>query len=527
LGEVVILLRELYRQWADSLARDFTRVCQSCGFLPEPELRQRNLYDQVVHPLTVGGEKVAVFLVDAFRYEMAVGLYEELRASGTPSTSVKLSPRLAELPTITAVGMNVLAPVVKDERLNVVGKFEGFRSGEFTVRDPEGRSRAIGMRAEGQAALHIELAELCDKTQKVLARVKNHRVVVVHSCELDSAGEANVGVEAFEAILRRLRAAWYHLQGAGIKQAVFTADHGFLIQDATAKTVPFGKKTDPQRRYVLDQYERHEQGVVPVPLASLGYDGIDGYLLLREDTADFETKDKGRTFVHGGNSPQERFIPVLTVARKESEGAFVSQYKIETRAGEGGATFHRLQVRLTFPPNCENTLPFVGPRSVDLGLRVPGRTDIRVSLREVAGDGKLAQGRIQANVKDWIDVSFSLEGKVDERVPVEVFHPDNIHKVTPALAEGMFGVVGLTTAAAPAPATSWAANIADERVRAVFVHLGEHGVITEEEITRKLGSARAARQFSLGFDGYLKFLPWKARIESNASGKRYVREEDK
>jgi hypothetical protein len=383
------------------------------------------------------------------------------------------------------------------------------------------------MRATGQAALHIKLADLCDDTQKVLAKVKNHRVVVVHSCELDSAGEANVGVEVFEPILRRLRAAWYHLQGVGIKQAVFTADHGFLIQDGTSKPKPFGKKTDPQRRYVLDAYERPDQGVVPVPLAALGYDGITGYLLFREDTADFETKDKGGTFAHGGNSPQERFIPVLTVARKESEGAFVSQYRVAIRAGEVGSTFHRLQVKLTFPPNCENTLPFVGPRSVDLGLRVPGRPDIRVSIREVSGDGRLAQGRIQANVKDWIDVSFSLEGKADERVPVEVYHPDNIHKVEPALAEGLFSVAGQTKAAAPTPAAAWMDNIADEGARAVFVHLSEHGSITEEEIVRKLGNPRAFRRFSLGFDGYLKFLPWKARIESNASGKRYVREEDK
>ncbi len=528
LQEVAGILRQLHRNWANELARDFTRVCRSRGFLPEPDLRQRDLYEQVVQPLTLAGEKVAVFLVDAFRFEMASELFEELRSSsGVPSTVVDLKPRLAELPTITSVGMNALAPVAQGERLSVVGEFKGFRSGEFTVKDPRGRSRAMGMRSGGRPALHVSLADLCERTPEVLKDIKDHLVIVVHSTEIDTAGEANLGVHTFEAILRQLRAGWHHLQSAGIKQAVFTADHGFLMQDATMVAVTYGKKTDPHRRYVLAAHERGEPGLTPVSLASLAYDGIEGYLLLREDTAAFATKDVNVAFDHGGNSPQERIIPVLTVSRRLPEGVAVASYAAEVKAEDDALGFHRLSLRLVFPAGAQSNLAYVGPRTIDLDLRVPGRADIRAMVREVAGAGKLKAGRIEAPVKEeWVEVFFSLEGPADERVPVEVFHPDNIHRVQAAVTDRLFLAVGRNKDAVASPRSGWESAIQDEGARGIFQHLAEHGSMTEEEIIRKLGSPRAARRFALSFDAHLKLLPFKVRSETNASGKRYVREED-
>jgi len=78
-----------------------------------------------------------------------------------------------------------------------------------------------------------------------------------------TARESNLGVHAFRLPAPAPRCL-HHLQGKGIKQAVFTADHGFLLQDATTQIVPFGKKTDPHRRYVIDQHERGEAGMTPV-----------------------------------------------------------------------------------------------------------------------------------------------------------------------------------------------------------------------------------------------------------------------
>ncbi len=54
-------------------------------------------------------EKVAYFVVDALRFEMAAGLKEFFDAM--PGTSTILKPRLTDLLSVTPVGMNALARV--------------------------------------------------------------------------------------------------------------------------------------------------------------------------------------------------------------------------------------------------------------------------------------------------------------------------------------------------------------------------------------------------------------------------------
>jgi hypothetical protein len=536
LREVATELRKVHRAWADQLTREFSTLCREHGFLPAPELRQRNLFEQVVHPLTLTSEKVAVFLIDAFRFEMATELVEELKGAGTV---VDLKPRLAELPTITSVGMNVLAPVSQGDKLTVAGIFQGFKTGEFTVRKPEDRSRAMGMRSAGKPALLLKLAAVCEASTAALTKdVKPHQVIVVHSKEIDDAGEANVGLPTFESTLRQIKAAWHHLQLAGVKNFVFTADHGFLLQDETTEIRPFGTKRDPQRRHVLDEHPRAESGMVNVSVSSLGYEGLSGYLLFRDDTAVFATGNPGATFVHGGNSPQERVIPVLTVARKRVEQSGYSAYDVEVEPLPDVVGLHRLRIRIVFAKQTTTSLGFAGARVVDLSLRVLERDSVRVIFKDVAGPGALKTGRLQLPVNEaWTEVFFGLEGPADDRVRVEVYHPDSIERVRSATPEAWYSVsgtaVGVVTKGAkpsssPPPAPEgWAGTIADESIRRVFLHIEKHGSVTEPEVTNLLGSPRAFRRFSLEFETHLPKLPFKVRIETADGGKRYVREGDR
>jgi hypothetical protein len=531
LQEVREALLLLYRDWADHLARDFTRLCKAEGFLPPADLQQRTLYEQVVQPMAFGGEKVAIFLLDAFRYEMATEIVDDLRASG-PGVGVDLKARFAELPTITKVGMNALAPVAKEGRLMVAGTLDGFRTGESTVRTPAQRAAAMGMRTSGQPGLCLSLVEVRESTpEKLKKKLKDHRVIVVCSTELDDAGEANVALLTFEQQIQQVKAAWHHLQAAGVKHALFTADHGFLLQDSTTHfRRPFGKKTDPHGRYVLDDHDRGEAGIVPVALSKLGYDGIGGYVLVPEDTAVFDTGGPGKGFIHGGNSPQERIIPVLTVTRKRAEGASLTEYVVEAEWMTDAFGLNRLRLRLTYAKDRQTSLGFAGARAVELDLRVPDRSEIQVTIKEVSGAGKLKSGRVEAPVGDvWTEVFFALTGPTDERVRVEVHHADNIEKVRSSVPDALFAVSGV--ALGPRPPTmppralSWGEAIEDEGVRAVFMHVERHGSITEGEVITMLGNARAARRFALSFDTYLSKLPFAVRSEANVSGKRYVREE--
>jgi single stranded DNA-binding protein len=67
-------------------------------------------------------------------------------------------------------------------------------------------------------------------------------------------------------------------------------------------------------------------------------------------------------------------------------------------------------------------------------------------------------------------------------------------------------------------------DLEDKGAQKVFLHLQKHTSITERELIQMLGTARQVRRFSLNFEEYLKKVPFSVRIETNPSGKRYVRQ---
>jgi hypothetical protein len=71
------VLRGLWRTRADGWATDFNALCRRVDYLPDIALQQRTLFDDVVRGLVGDEARTAIFVIDAFRYEMA----EELRAT--------------------------------------------------------------------------------------------------------------------------------------------------------------------------------------------------------------------------------------------------------------------------------------------------------------------------------------------------------------------------------------------------------------------------------------------------------------
>jgi hypothetical protein len=534
--EIVSALRVKYRGWADGVARAFSRLCRDNGFLPTAELQQRTTYDQAVHALAAGPEAVAVIMVDALRFEMAVELAAELKRAGA---EVDLSGRLAELPTITSVGMNALAPVVRDGRLVLAkeGALKGFRTGEYVVDGPDDRARAVGGRSIGETARRFELPTVCNETVASLKKsIGGKKLIIVCSREIDDAGEANMGPGAFNRILGQIKAAWHNLQAAGIQQFVIVSDHGFLLQDETTVEIPYGSRRDPCRRYVLADEPRAESGMVPVSLASLGYDdssgeAAKGHLLFREDTAIFATGTQGATFVHGGNSLQERVVPVLRVGRRRELVDFTA-YAIEAAAMPDVPGMSRVQVRVMASSKRQSILPLGPLAPLVLTIVVPGDSGLRAVIKG-ANQASVKGDRLEVPVGDsWAEVFFSVEGPHDGRVGVALVAPDAGSTIPPCKVEGLFAVTYSATGTTSAPITSlaattdWKSAIPDEGGRKVFAHIEKHGSVSETELSQILGGSRAVRKFSVKFDEFLRMVPFRVRIDTGAGEKRYVKEGD-
>jgi hypothetical protein len=128
--------------------------------------------------------------------------------------------------------MNVLAPVTDGGRLYPTlrgDRFRGFSVGEeFTVADPDSRKRAIHARVGGGTCPWMSLEEVLSRDAARLKQaVARARIVVVHSLEIDNAGEKGAGPAFFDHAIQRLRAAWRLLRDAGVHRFVITSDYGF------------------------------------------------------------------------------------------------------------------------------------------------------------------------------------------------------------------------------------------------------------------------------------------------------------
>ncbi|MCX5969639.1 MAG: BREX-6 system phosphatase PglZ [Cyanobacteria bacterium] len=546
-------LRQLWRQWADRWAIAFNGLCKEHGFLPDPGLQQRQLFHEEVEPLLRNAQnrdsqRCAVFLVDALRYEMAIDLFQQLQ--DTPASTVQLKARLAELPTVTEVGMNVLAPVVVQGRLSPSlsssdgGAIQGFRAGEFLVTNPDTRLRAMQARTAGGNGLKLTLEEVTSlKADTLKKKVDQARLLMVHSREIDSAGEKGVGLDVFDRVLRDIRTAWQRLRTAGVRNFVITSDHGFLLNEGLPPAVRrHGNKTDPSRRHVFRPHAANHDGEVRVALADLGYQGVEGQLMMPEDTAVFDTGKHDMRFVHGGNSLQERLIPVLTIEHREKPGGSTQEFKIVAQQRQGLAGLHCLDIQVKTVEQL--ALAFGSRNRIELALKCPDDPDLQVELAQARGTAQLNGSVIQAPVGESFELFFRLSGTSQEKVRVEVFHPGATDQVVSCIPEARFLVSALSTAPlrpsevmaqapTPAPTTlqdsampQWLVDLSeDERIRQLFAHLAAHGVITEPEVAAMLGSPRAARRFSVQVDDLASRAPFSVRVVVVGEVKRYVKEQ--
>lgn len=530
-------VRTAWRLWADVWAGEFNALCRSEGFLPSAGLQQRFLFDEVVRPFTAEPGATAYFMVDALRYEMAEELFRSLK--DTPASTVQLKARFAELPSVTEVGMNVLAPVASGGKLRPALKDEkvlGFSTGEFRVQDPETRRRAMADRVGGATCPLLSLDDVLSRDSASLKlAIARANLVVVHSQEIDTAGENGVGPNVFESVLQKLRAAWQLLREAGVRRFVITADHGYLLLDETAVETAqaHGRKVDPKRRHAFSNVPADHDGEVRVSLADLGYEGAAGHVMFPLTTAVFATGKRSMSFVHGGNSLQERVIPVLTLVHRTAAGALEQRYQLSVELQEGVAGMHCIKSRMAML--AQGTLAFSGPPEVDIALRAVDAPDVRVEVCDVRGAARRVAGAIRAKVGDSFEVFFRLTGPNESRVRVEVHHPGAEADVVGCTLDTRFLVAPALGWALPTPATSpavepvresvdWLLALPEGSIRQVFSHLAAHGQVTEAEAHGMFSSPRALRAFAIGFEGYAAKAPFGVRIETVSGVKRYVRE---
>jgi len=526
--EIRSAMNKLYRFWADDRARSWNVLCARDRFALHRENAQRFFFERTIEPMLRAEKKTALLLVDAFRYELGEELATMLADYANGGKII--SAMLAELPTVTAVGMNALMPVTRDGSLDPVfdktgKKILGFRSGERQITTPETRQRSLAEYAGGRCEW-TDLSLFLDSKGKDHARLSSARLLVVSTPDIDTIGESGtgtLGIDYFQPVLARLKQAVEKLRDTGFDRIVITADHGFLLGDESVENGHGARLEKADRRHAFDISRNGEQ-LVSVSLTELGWKTEDKESALVLDTGThLLTSAKPGTFYHGGNSLQERVIPLIVLSGGAPVQITEGTYRIKLSAQPPVFGINRIKLTV----ECSGTAELFAPETVELRLLTEAGS--RITIGD-AGGMRFTGDTLEIIIGRETLVSFRIESSTGEKERVTVCQASSLLKIQPVITADYFETESLTTFMAhdeEKPSGNWIfpTGLIPGEYEASIRHLIHHGALSEAFIRNSLGgtqeSSRKARRFAQKISEWQQYLPFTVTVRQTADGTEY------
>jgi hypothetical protein len=358
--KLVARVRREYAELADEMNRAFVDRFAQAGFELEGLLPQARVFKERVAPALTRNIGTAYFLVDALRYEMAAELLEGM----DKDFEITIEPAIGCLPSITSVGMAALLPGAEKgmELSSSKGGMTVILEGQ-SLADRKSRLAYLGARLpEGMLAL--KLAEVLKPTAKKRKELKEARLVVVTSQEIDRLGEeGGDGAENrrwMDDMLEQLRRAIRMLARMGVQHFILAADHGYLFVDRLDPGMlmdsPGGMVLELHPRAWVGKGGAEAAGYVRLAASQLEYGG-DLEMAFPRGLACFRVKGGVGGYFHGGISLQEMVIPVASLrARPTATSGPASGVKVRLEFGKSVITNRffsmvaTLEVQGLFPP---------------------------------------------------------------------------------------------------------------------------------------------------------------------------------
>jgi len=326
--------RARYRRFADDLQKRFVDAVQAEGWPVSGFTRHTRVFQAHVAPALERNCKVALFMVDALRYEMAAEFVQRLPADA----KADLKPALAQVPTITPVGMAALLPGADGElSLDRDGGELVPRIGERSVRTPSERE-AHARRVYGDRCAMVDLDALLRARKPKIPNTVD--LLLVKSTEIDAAGEnlaGGAGLVVMRGVLEKLLRALRAVRELGFHEAVIASDHGFVL---LSEQLPGDKVQRPGGEWPLSKVRcaAGKGGDAPGSIRFRPEDlGVRGELDDIVVPATLGAYTTGATFMHSGLSLQECVIPVLRIDLGEAAGAGRSRVQLQVTY-RGGKT---------------------------------------------------------------------------------------------------------------------------------------------------------------------------------------------
>ncbi len=328
--------RSAYGKLSNAAQDLFIRHLEKQGWPPAGRLANADLFDRIVAPkLQVSGRRVALFLIDALRYELGVELHKELTGEG----QIELQAAFAALPSATPVGMAGLLPgagqklQLTRKQNKMVPALAGQALASVTQR------LDILRQQYGQRFADSPLATYARGQFKLPDGVE---LLVLRSNEMDNDFESNpeAALGLISRTFQQIRAALRQLHKAGFQEAIIATDHGFYLNpdleagDVCAK--PSGQWVNIHHRLLLGDGSA-DSGNFVLPAENLGIRGDFNQVAGPRAMVAYRA---GQVYFHGGASLQETVVPVITIRLKEAE-------KTAVQAPMVTLTYKRGKTRIT------------------------------------------------------------------------------------------------------------------------------------------------------------------------------------
>ena len=323
-------LGELGNNWSDACADE---LAQYGRVLEVPQ--QVDFYGQIENE----DNRIFVIISDAFRYEVAASLAEQLRQE--TQSKVALRACAGIFPTVTKFGMAALLPhkeLTVEERSS--GGLQILADGMST--EAGNRDRVLKAANSNSVALkYTDIAPM--KRAERSALVKGMDVVYIYHDKVDEASHTSDSMvfpacdDAIEEIKNIVRIIRNEFSGTRV---YITADHGFLYtysplsEDAKVdKTTPSEQDVEIDRRYLITRKGAMPDYLLPVKFMDDRYDAFAPRASVR-----IKKKGGGLNFVHGGISLQEMVVPIIEYhyLRNDSKAYQRNKAKYDTRPVEVG-----------------------------------------------------------------------------------------------------------------------------------------------------------------------------------------------
>src|SRR3989442_15506623 len=178
-------------------------------------------------------------------------------------------------------------------------------------------------------------------------------LVLITSQEIDALCEGDnvpLARRTVDSMLHELRRAFRILSELGVQTIIVTADHGYLFGDELGSDMkidaPGGDTVDLHRRVWVGRGGTADPSYLRARLSDFGLGG-DLEIATPWNFACFKVQGGAKAYFHGGMSPQELIIPVVTLTPKKHDSGTSSEIALTIVLGSQKISTRLCSVQIT------------------------------------------------------------------------------------------------------------------------------------------------------------------------------------